>query len=847
MQGEADRVETGESTLDSLHFFEGLDRINRAIQGTSDLNEMMRNVLEEVRSIFDCDRAYLLYPCNPDSDSWTVPMESTSLEYPGAGIMNVDTPMDPEVAEKMRLLLACDGALKFGLGPEHPLPSNISQRFGIKSFIATALHPKSGDTWEFGIHQCSHSRIWTAGEERLFLEIGRRLTDALTSLLVRHELQESEAKYRRFVETSSEGIVGLNSNHIITFINARMVGMIGYSTDELIGHQLSDFIFEEDIADHERHMTLRRQGTSEQYERRLRCKDGSELWTQVSASVINGDSGEFQGSFAMLTDITERKRIEQDIIARECDFRTLVENSSDPILRYDRDCRRTYVNPVINQISGKPIDSLLGYTPEDTQLLSDSEARNLTTAIRQTFDSDQACHVDFNFIDLNDEIHGYDMLLVPEHDADGQVMTVLGVAHDITERKQAERKIAESEQKFRSLAESLPDNIILYDRQGLAIYINPSLEKMLGENAVKLIGKSVRERHPDGSYEAYAQAIDNALTSGEDDEIEFVVPNLGTATNPVIHQIRIVVEHDEQGEVTGVLAIGRDISEQKKAERELNEKQRLLLEAQQIAHVGNWHHDLVTDEMYWSEEFFNILGIPPQEPSLELGLSFIHPDDKQKLFNDIELPVNKDGDFEQEFRIIRPDGEIRWIHSRWVRINGENGNEIKRVGTHQDITERKQAEQEMALLETAVNRSSDAIYLMDDQTTLFHYVNDAACRALGYSREELQTMSPPDIDPDITDRKNKELTKEVVEGTPIAFETHHKTKDGRIFPVEIHASSFEYGDKTFSLAVARDITERKQAEEQLQQAQKMEALGTLVGGIAHDFKQFGYISASACR
>jgi len=194
MQGEADWADVGESKLDSLQFFESLDRINRAIQGTSDLNEMMRNVLEEVRTIFDCDRAYLLYPCNPDADSWTVPMESTSLEYPGAGVMNVDIPMDPEVAEKMRLLLACDGALKFGLGPKHPLPSNISQRFGIKSFIATALHPKSGDTWEFGIHQCSHSRIWTAGEERLFLEIGRRLTDALTSLLVRRELQESETK-----------------------------------------------------------------------------------------------------------------------------------------------------------------------------------------------------------------------------------------------------------------------------------------------------------------------------------------------------------------------------------------------------------------------------------------------------------------------------------------------------------------------------------------------------------------------------------------------------------------------------------------------------------------------------
>jgi len=561
MQEEPAQTDAETITPDALHFFESLDRINRAIQGTSDLDDMMHNVLEEVRSIFDCDRAYLLYPCNPDSDSWTVPMESTCPEYPGAGIMNVDIPMDQEVAEKMRILLACDGALKFGPGTEHPLPPNISQRFGLKSFIATALHPKSGDVWEFGIHQCTHGRIWTDGEERLFLEIGRRVTDGLTSLLVMRELQESEANYRRFVETSTEGIWAFDRNQATTFVNARMNEMVGYSSDELIRHPLSDFMFEEDIADHERHMELRRQGGAEHYERRFRCKDGSELWTLASATPFFNDDGEFQGSFAMFNDITDRKRMEQDLIARELDFRTLVENSPDPILRYDRDCRRVYVNPVIQQISGIALESLIGFKPGDTQLLSDSEAKKLTTGICRVFDSNQPYHIDFEFIDLNGDLHGYDMLLIPEHDADGQVVTVLGIARDITERKRTEQR--------------------------------------------------------------------------------------------------------------------------------------------------------------------------------------------------------------------------------------------------------------MALLEHALNQSSDAIYLMDEKTTRFNYVNDAACRNLGYSREELLSMSPVDIDPDMPIEKTRALTKEVVEGHPLCFETRHQARNGRIFPVEIHASPVEFDGSMFSLAMAHDITERKQAEEAL--------------------------------
>lgn len=127
--------------------------------------------------------------------------------------------------------------------------------------------------------------------------------------------------------------------------------------------------------------------------------------------------------------------------------------------------------------------------------------------------------------------------------------------------------------------------------------------------------------------------------------------------------------------------------EHQRAEKALEEKQALLIEAQSIAHIGNWWHDLTTVEIFWSEEFFRILGRPPQKVNTELGLSWIHPEDISILQKAIEEP-SEGGISEQEFRIVRPNGEIRWIHNRWVRIYDEEGKEIKRIGTHQDITEK---------------------------------------------------------------------------------------------------------------------------------------------------------------
>jgi PAS domain S-box-containing protein len=121
-------------------------------------------------------------------------------------------------------------------------------------------------------------------------------------------LRQSEMKYRQIVSTAREGIWVLGPDTKTTFVNARMAEILGYSVDELVGRPMDDFMFEEDVPDHRRKMEARRQGVSESYERRFRRKDKQTVWTLSSATPIYEEGHRFNGSFAMLTDITERKR-----------------------------------------------------------------------------------------------------------------------------------------------------------------------------------------------------------------------------------------------------------------------------------------------------------------------------------------------------------------------------------------------------------------------------------------------------------------------------------------------------------------------------------------------------------
>ena len=185
-------------------FLESLDRIDRAIQGTSGLDHMTGAVLDVVLATFRCDRAWLAYPCDPEAFQPGAPggagrrlMARTRPEYGGNSADGASIPSTQEIADVCGAALAAGGAVRFGPESEHALPAELEERFGVRSMIAMAVYPKVDKPYLLGLHQCSFRRVWTLPEERLFHEIGYRLGDALDTQLMLRDLRESERKLER--------------------------------------------------------------------------------------------------------------------------------------------------------------------------------------------------------------------------------------------------------------------------------------------------------------------------------------------------------------------------------------------------------------------------------------------------------------------------------------------------------------------------------------------------------------------------------------------------------------------------------------------------------------------------
>jgi signal transduction histidine kinase/PAS domain-containing protein len=189
-----ERKHAEEERQGQLWFFESMDGINRAMEATSDPEQMMGALLDAVLAVFDCDRAWLIYPCDPDVAFHRVLAERTGPDYVGAFGLGLEIPNDPEVAAIVRAVLDSSGPVRFDPESGHALPSAPAERFDIKSMIALAVYPKMDEPYMFGLHQCSHARVWTAQEERLFQSIGRRLADRLDTVLLVRNLRESERK-----------------------------------------------------------------------------------------------------------------------------------------------------------------------------------------------------------------------------------------------------------------------------------------------------------------------------------------------------------------------------------------------------------------------------------------------------------------------------------------------------------------------------------------------------------------------------------------------------------------------------------------------------------------------------
>ena len=295
-----------------IHFLESLARVDRAIKQESEVEQMLWSITGTVFSLFDCDRAWLLYPCDPEAPSFRVPVEVTRPEYPGAKIFDVDVPMTPSQADNMREALESSGPVTYVDGTDRPIAT--AKMFGVQSQMFVAVYPKLGKPWVFGMHQCSYPRVWTTEEEKLFTEIGRRISDGLSSLLFLRELRENEGRFRATFEQAAVGIAHIAPNGQWLRANTRLCDIVGYSREELLSRTFQDITHSEDVdagVESVRQL-LARESQTHSMERRLLRKDGSVVWINQTDSLVRDATGEPAYVISVIEDIEKRRKAEEE-------------------------------------------------------------------------------------------------------------------------------------------------------------------------------------------------------------------------------------------------------------------------------------------------------------------------------------------------------------------------------------------------------------------------------------------------------------------------------------------------------------------------------------------------------
>ncbi|KAM3111737.1 PAS domain S-box protein [Phormidesmis sp. 146-33] len=380
-------------------------------------------------------------------------------------------------------------------------------------------------------------------------------------------LQESEERYRRIIETATEGIWVLDTAEKTSFANGRLAQMLGYSVEEMLGKSLFDFMDAEGQAIAAQCLDRLRQGDQGQHDCKFLCKNGADLWAIVSATPIF-TQGTYKGVLAMITDITERRRTRANLEQSLCLLQTTLEATADGILAIDISGNILNFNHKFSEQWGL-VESL------------DSEQELLEKAIDQLQNSHVFLHqlkAEFEQPNLESQIilelkdgRVFERYSKPQR-LDDQIIGRVISCRDITEAKRAEIALAEREKLLRTVVTNTPTILYALDRNGIFTLSEGKGLSAIRRKSGEVVGRSMFELYQD--HPELLTAAQQVLAGSEG--------SLTIEVNGVIYDTRATPLRDKQDQVVGLIGVATDITAQKRAESVLrNAKERLEIRVEE--------------------------------------------------------------------------------------------------------------------------------------------------------------------------------------------------------------------------------------------------------------------------
>ncbi|MBN1176688.1 MAG: PAS domain S-box protein [Dehalococcoidales bacterium] len=638
---------------------------------------------------------------------------------------------------------------------------------------------------------------------------------------IEETLRESEQKYKTLVEETAFGILNADLTGKITYVNNAILQTTGYSWEELVGKNAFrlGLIPGETLKLLKNKMKEKLLGQPPgRMEMQFKRKDGKWIWLQIRGSLLRVLNIPV-GFHCTGEDITEQKRAEEALKDSEEKFRIASQLASDVV--YERDLQTG-----IATFYGD-IDTHLGYEQEGFSRTMEGWREHVHPEDLAWIDGQSLDHLEQGTpyeieyrMKRKDGTYmtWLDRIMVTKDKETGKPAKIIGAATDITERKQAEEALRDSEEKFNIAFHSSPQAMLITDlKDGKIIEVNESHYRITGHTRDELIGRSTAELDIWVNNKDRSRIVKTLKEKGTviNEEIEF------RKKSGEIYTGNFSAEVINLGGEECIISSVMDITERKKMEEALRESEIKFSKAFQSSPNMITLINLNTNQyVEVNDSFINATGYSREElmnsTRDDINL-WVYPEEEEKMGR---LLAEDDKMRNEELHFRMKSGEIRtWLCSAdIINIGGDRC----MLAAAADITERNRAEEALAneaiWRRILIDESLDGIVVLDEDAAVVE-ANRQFAEMLGYSPEEVRNLHTWDWD---TELEREELLKmgRGIGPEGLHLETRHRRKDGTVFDVDISISGAMVTGRKLIFCVCRDVTARKQAEEAMRESEE---------------------------
>ncbi|MGO9138637.1 MAG: PAS domain S-box protein [Syntrophales bacterium] len=503
------------------------------------------------------------------------------------------------------------------------------------------------------------------------------------------EATEARKKSTDLYDFAPVGYFTFDKKGHIVETNVTGASLLGSEKRSLTGQPFHRFVTPQHFSIFQSHLQMVLEIQSKQIcKLKLTRKDGSLFDALVETVIMTDRKGKkIDHYMSCVSDITEIVKKEEALRRSEERFRQLADSTFEGLLIHDKGIILD-VNQALTRLTGYDYEEAIG--------------QNVFTFIARESKGDVLQRLQ------NPSAATFKIALMKK---DGTTCLVEGAARDITyqgktarvvafrditERKRADEALRESEQRYRHIVEDSTEFVCRGNADGTLTFINEALCRYMGMSREELLGRNVAEFIPDVDRKALFTFLRSLTARKQTEDIEQRV--LMPSGDIRWHLWTVSAVYDKGGRFIEFQGTGRDVTERKRAESELDKTRDMLSEGQKIAHVGTFEYIVDTKATIWSEEQYRIHGLDPSGPSPAYDILLaenIHPDDAALLHQTFTAAMQSSSIFELEHRIVRPDGSVRWVQDRAHPRFDQNGKLVRYIGATLDITERKQAEESL--------------------------------------------------------------------------------------------------------------------------------------------------------